>query len=306
MDVSWLTVLKYVSWLLTAGIPFVGSWFFEFTTTDKETSRKRLTAWGRRGVIFASLALVISLALTVATDIDFVNKQRESAERAARDRQNATAYQQRSENALADIAKLVAALNSATLSPEDRAKVERAVVSLTGLEDYRKHFPDLYERLMKATTFEEVASATGEGLNRATDLRIANRPECAKVPRPGKEPNSGFPGGHFMVSGTSALGYLITPAGVQFEFSDASDLKSLGDNSYRLVFSDGTHSPALACKTRKSGMSCADITSDPAARKTYVDMQEKTITAVQSGTKRYEVAKETADAIRTTFSCIAP
>lgn len=306
MDSSWLTGLKYFTWLLTVGTAFVGSWFVDFTKTDEETNRKKLTVWGRRGVWLAAVGLALSLTLTIAEDVQTASKERESQKRAAEERQTALAFQQRSENALADIAKLVSLINSAGLSREDRTRVQEAVGSLNGLEDYRKNFPDLYQRLIQATTFQEVAPVIEEGLNRAVSSRILNRPECAKVPRPGKEPRSGFPGGHFLVSGSSGFTYMITPSGVQFEYTDASDLKSLGDNGYRLLFSDGTQSPQLACKSRKSGMSCADVTSDVDAKKVYVDMQQKTISAVQSGAKRHELAKETAEAIRTTFSCIIP
>lgn len=46
-----MIVLKYLSWMLTVDTAFVGSWFFEYTITDKETGRKKLTVWGRRGVV---------------------------------------------------------------------------------------------------------------------------------------------------------------------------------------------------------------------------------------------------------------
>jgi hypothetical protein len=45
-----LLVLKYVSAALTVGITFAGSWFFDFTATDKSSGKRSLTPWGQSGL----------------------------------------------------------------------------------------------------------------------------------------------------------------------------------------------------------------------------------------------------------------
>lgn len=275
MNITWMMLLKYLSWMLTVGTAFVGSWFFEYTTTDKETGRKKLTVWGHRGVVFAGLALACSLGLTLWTDYEAAHKQKGAEEEAARDRTSAAEYQRKLETSLADIKSLMEAISTASLSQENRVAIGKTVVHLAGIEDYKKHFPDLYERLMKATSFDEVSSAINEGLDRAASVRISDRPECASVPRSSNGPMAGgFPGGHFMVSGTAVITYLITSDGVKFGFADYSDLNSLGHGSYKFLFADGSQSSELQCTEFKRGSSCDDKTSDVGARAVYGDLQK--------------------------------
>lgn len=307
MDITWVMLLKYLSWILTVGTTFVGNWFFEFTTTDKETGRKKLTVWGRRGVVFAGLALACSLGLTLWTDYEAAHKQKGAEEEAARDRANATEYQRKSETALADIKSLMEAISAAPLSQEGKNLIGREVVNLAGVEDYKRHFPELYERIKKAASFDDMSSAIREGLSRAAADRISDRPECANVPRSSNGPIlDGFPGDIFMVGETAVINYLITSDGVKFGFSDSSDLNSLGRGSYKFLFADGSESSELRCAEFKTEMSCDDKTSNDSARVVYGDLQKKSVESIKTDANTYPVSESTAKAIRVTFSCISP
>jgi len=74
MNIARNMLIKYLSGLLTVGTTFVRSWFIEFTTTDKETDRRKLSVWGRRGIVFAGLASACSLGLTPWTNCEAAQK----------------------------------------------------------------------------------------------------------------------------------------------------------------------------------------------------------------------------------------
>lgn len=310
--VTGIMILKYLSWMLTVGTAFVGSWFLEYTRTDKQTGQKTLTAWGRRGIVFAGLSLACSLGLTIWTDYDSAKKQKEAAERAAVDRDRAINLEQSSNTALSDIKSLLSVISETTLANKDKAAMEQTIARLAGIEDYRRHYPDLYERLIKATSYEETATAISEGIDRATEARISVRPECAHIQRPGLAKGGipmGYPGGHFEISQSSGLTYMITPEHVEFTFIDGSDQNSLGNHGYKFLFADGSESHELECKKSSNNpmsMSCTNTTSDAGARSVYLDLQKKFVAALKSYNKRYDVPKSTAEAIRTVFSCISP
>lgn len=306
MDMTWVMALKYLSWILTVGTAFVGSWFLEYTTSDKDTGRKTLTVWGRRGVVFAGLALACSLGLTVWTDHETMRKEKSATEEAARDRVKADENQKKLDTALTDFKSLATTIGTASLSMKDKSAIDQTVKNLGGIDYYQKYHPDLYKKLVNATSYAELSSAIGEGLNQVVADRIANAPECAGVPRPSKEPMAGFPAGSFKVAASAWITFMISADYVKFGFSDADDLKSLGGGSYRFVFVDGSKSQAMPCTDSKTGMSCDDKTSDDSVRAVYVELQRKTIAAIETNIRTYEVAKSTAETIRTTFSCITP
>lgn len=205
MNMTWITVLKYLGLVLTLGTSFIGSWFLEYTTTNKETGRKHFTPWGRRAVVFAGSALITSLLASVWSDYDAANKQKSAAMQAQIEKANAVSYQQKSETAMADIQKLLTTIAATNLNNEDKAKLEKTVASLRGIEDYKKYYPDLYQRIMDADSYEEVSEPINEGLYRAVNGRISNEGRCNKIPRPSKELLKGYPGGNFMVDGSSTM-----------------------------------------------------------------------------------------------------
>lgn len=307
MTLTWIMLVKYLSWMLTVGTAFVGSWFFEYTTTDKETGRKKLTAWGRRGIVLAGLALASSLGLTLWTDYEAAQKQKSAEENAMRDRASTAENQHKLTTALTDMKTLLEAIKAAPLSDKDRVAIDQTVVNLAGIEDYKKHFPDLFKRIMEATTFQDVSSAVNEGLGRAVALRISNSPECASVPRTSTGPMpGGYPGGGFKLGGAAVISYLIMSDGVKFGFADYSDLKSLGQGSYRFVFSDGSQSNDLKCTEFRSSMSCDDNTSVSEAKAVYRDLQTKQIAEIRTDKSSYPVTSSIAADMKRTFSCVSP
>lgn len=301
-----MIVLKYLSWILTVGTAFVGSWFLEYTTTDRDTGRKKLTVWGRRGILFAGLALACSLVLTLWTDHEAALKAKRATEEAERERAVAAEHQGNLKTALADIKSLMTTISATSLSGKDKAAINQTVKTLAGIDDYRKYYPDLYDRLMEATSFDETSSAIKEGLYRGVAGRISDEPGCSHLPKPSREMTAGFPAGHFRLGGLGAINYMITPDYIEFEFSDVSDVNSLSGGKYMFAFADGSQSRDLHCKSPSTVMSCVQRTSDVQARAVYVELQKNLIVAVKTETKTYEVSKSTAEALRRTFSCLSP
>jgi hypothetical protein len=193
------------------------------------------------------------------------------------------------------------------MSEKDKAAINKAVVNLVGIDDYKKYFPDLYERMEHASSFDEIYSAIHEGEKRAVSTRISNRPECAVVPEPiGGLMKSDYPSGHFVVSGFAAIRFIVASGYVIFGFQDSDDPEIFSHGGYRYLFEDGTQSDEMQCTYQKIGAYCADKTSDIGARLVYEELQKKTISAIKTATKKYDISKSTADKVRTMFSCISP
>lgn len=289
-------VLKYLSWMLTVGTTFVGTWFFEYTTTDKETGRRKLTVWGRRGIVFSGLALACSLALTLWTDHEAAHKQKRAEEKAAEE-------QIKLDVRLDDIQRFMEVTSTATLSRENKATLGR----LQGIEDYRKQFPDLYNKFINATSFAEVSAAINDDLDRAAASRISNRPECAGFPRLIKQEIAGGPPvGQFKLGKTAVLSFMIRSDDVKFGFSECSSSNSLSHGNYTFLFEDGSESSELQCTVLKTSMSCEDTTANAGARAVYNELQKKAVVAIKTDARRYNVSESTAKEMRTTFSCISP
>lgn len=297
MSITWMMVLKYLSWMLTVGTAFVGSWFVEYTTTDRETGRRKLTMWGRRGIFLAGSGLVCSLALTLWTDYDTAYKQKNA-------RDNEERYQRELKTIVADFKSLVTAISEASLSREANTAVGQAVIKFKGIEDYQLHYPELYSSLITPTWFVEITQA----INNAVAGRISNEPECvAAISKDDSGPFEGaFPTGHFLLGESAMVTFMITSDDVRFGFSDASNLNSLGNGKYKFMFADGSESLELQCTVFNTGMSCQDKTSDSTARQVFANLQLKSVKAIKANNKIYEVSESVAKAILKTFSCISP
>lgn len=301
MSITWMMVLKYLSWMLTVGTAFVGSWFVEYTTTDRETGRRKLTVWGRRGIFLAGLGLVCSLALTLWTDYDTAYKQNNA-------RDNEERYQRELKTIVADFKSLVIAISEASLSREANTVVGQAVIKFKGIEDYQLHYPELYSSLITTASFAETTQAIDKKLDNAVAERISNKSECAAaIPKDDSGPFEGaFPTGHFLLGESAMVTFMITSDDVRFGFSDASNLNSLGNGNYKFIFADGSESLELQCKVFNTGMSCQDKTSDATAKQVFANLQLKSVVAIKTNNKTYEVPESVAKAILTAFSCISP
>lgn len=316
MEFSWLNVLKYLGLVLTAGIAFVGTWMVDFTSKNEATGRKSLTKWGRIGFPMAIAALVCSVAISVWTDIDAALKRRRAEEQASIERAAATQQatqdraalneaRQSAARAAEDITKVLETIRTTKLTTDEKTTIQETVKSLSGIEDYKTHFPELYSRMMRASSFEELRSSVNEALEASINSRISTRSECSVVGRPERGMPKGYPGGHFMFGRDTSIRYMITPEHVEYEFTDPL-ATGVGASGFSLVFDDGSESVALRCKRPGSLISCSAATSDPNGRKVYEAMQNKTIASVKSADKRYVIPPETAGKMRTTFACIAP
>ncbi|RVQ59536.1 hypothetical protein [Sinorhizobium medicae] len=173
---AFLLTLKYLSSALAVGTAFAGSWFFEFTETDKDTGKRTLTLWGRRGIIFAFLTLLLAATTTVWSDIRAAQQQKEANKRT--EIANAEALQARQ----AIIALLVPLNeNINKLSLADREKVQDAVSGLGNTDDLRAKYPELFKKMDNATTFEQVEGPAKEVLELEIARRVLDTPECADI-----------------------------------------------------------------------------------------------------------------------------
>lgn len=306
MELSWITGLKYIGLVLTLGTAFVGSWLLEFTVTDKESGRKRVTKWGRRGVVFAGIALLTTLGATVWADYDNTRKQKQAAIRIETEQKNSVTYQKKLESALGDIHNLLKTISVASLDSKEKATIRQTVANLSGIEDYKKYYPELYKQIMSSTSYAALSDAINEGLTRAVNDRISTDQKCAKIPRASSKPDTGYPAGSFKIGSTTFLSYLIKADGIMLDLMDLDSPNSLKGGGYFFIYSDGTKSTELACKHRHTGGSCQDETSQPEVQAIYQQLREKLVTAIESAHKRYNVTSEIGNEIRATFSCISP
>lgn len=303
MELTWITVLKYLGLVLTAGTAFVGSWFLEYTTTDKDTGRKKFTVWGRRAIFFATLAITTSILASVCSDLDAAENRKQAAEQAKIDREELKADR---EKAAGDLHKLLVWTESMKINPQGRETLKHVLDSFEGTDDYKKHSPDLYDELAKAKSFAELSEQIDTRLERDANGRISDEKKCAIVPRMVKNSGAGYPAESFLINGAASLSYMIEAKQVTVAFTDAADLDSLGGDGYAFVFTDGTESTWLKCADGKSGMSCRDHTGEPDMRAVFNELRYKQIAEIRTGRKRYEIADATGKKLLTTFSCISP
>lgn len=318
MEISWIQGLKYLGLFLTLGTAFAGTWFLDFTTPDKETSRKKFTKWGKRGIIFAAFAVVATLGATIWSDHDTSKKQAQATElqkvaakKLEDERESTRQYQELSKKSTADIVALLEAIKSANLNDRNKAIVKSAVVSLSGIEDYKKYYPALYARIVQATTYNEFKAATLEGLTRAVNSRILEEPRCAGVPRASPDVMSGYPSGVFMLAGNAALSYQISHEDVKLTLTDSSELDSLNNSGYVFNFADGSNlemncSTNYPNKYKIIGISCEDSTLKSEVRQAFLQLQQKMVATVKTSKRKYDLSPEVAANIRNTLSCITP
>jgi hypothetical protein len=310
MDDTVLLVLKYVTWALTVGTAFAGSWLFEFTKVDKDTGKKALTAWGRRGIVFAGLSLVCALVLTIWTDREAARKQTESAkqiiikERQAEDeKREAISYREKFDRSLADTNQVVRFIseNFEKLSPEQRREAGQLIEKLSTGEDLKRQYPDLYQRLIAGAP---ITAVVGEAVVRKAKERI----RCRDLPVT-QENADAYPSATFALRRSDRLqnlALMVTADGVDFtmyDFGGANDLRQ----GYSFEFADGTISPKLACMKSKVASSCGESTaSSSSAKSIYQLLQTKQVARVRMNRQTYAVDPETSQAILRSFACITP
>lgn len=306
MEFTWITFFKYLGLVLTAGTAFVGSWFLEYTTTDKDTGRRKLTVWGRRAIFFAALAIITSISANVRSDYVAAKNRKYAEIQAGIDQKASNENRVRLETALGNVEKLLTAIKSTQLNPQDKETVKRAVASLGGVDDYKIYYPDLYQQIMTARSFGEFTEAIETGLERAANGRISDEKRCAIIPRMAKDSGRGFPTDGVSITKNTTLSYEINANEVTIEFSDANDLNSLGGDGYAFVFTDETESAWLNCAGFKMGMSCRDGTGQPHMKAVFNELSSKQIAQIRTSRRRYAVADAIGKRLLTIFSCISP
>lgn len=185
-----VSFIKYLSWILTVGTAFIGSWFFEFTNTDKETGKRSLTRWGKRGIVFASLALILAFMSTVWGDYDSARKQKVAAQKTTIEKSKAEDEKLKAAEALSRVEKLqldaqqllkIIADNMKNIPLPEQISVIQRVSSLRSVNDYKTLYPDLYNRILSATSFEQAAPPMKEALGRQVESHISQEQRCKDI-----------------------------------------------------------------------------------------------------------------------------
>lgn len=187
-------ILKYLSWLLAVGVGFAGSWFFEFTVTDEDSQRKRLTRSGKWGVGLALVGLVSALSWTVLDDLarrrekaDLASFQRESAGRQAellesqtevQRGQDTIAQKQDELNRAMEVVTFFIRDDRETLTDAERRSYRQSLEAISGL--LTGHQDDVLRELAGLAP-QEIESAIEQLPRETVDLVVSSSPECRQL-----------------------------------------------------------------------------------------------------------------------------
>lgn len=327
-----LIALKYLAWLLTVGIPFVGTWFFDFTTTDKATGKKTLTAVGAKVIYLSALSLVCALAVSVWTDYRSAASERRAqqakahAEKLAEEERSRTAdFQMQSLKAHADTHRLLALNNrNINLLPASEQEVVRETVSqLSSIEDLRREYPKLFARAASATTFGEVVGAITEAHYtkiservRTSDLACSN----IRIERLERGLPNGYPGATFKAEPTDSKSgellfftYMVDGAGIRLSMNWISSDPKLSfktnpfENGYYYEFVDGSRSGVVRCDDKRISGICEVRTGNGGqALDVYRLLQSKRTAKVVFGDRSFTFSPTESQSLQNTLACITP
>jgi hypothetical protein len=335
-----LFLLKYLSWALTIGIPFVSTWFFDFTKTDKETGKKSLTPVGAKAIYLAGLALICALTVSLWTDYNASAKEKAASQSAAtekaaaeQERSRAREFQMKLNSAQDeirsgqnDIRLLLQTMNANFRSLPDSQKenVRNAVQKLSSVKDYQEQYPDLFEKMVSARDYDELKDAINTGIWRKIAERVKrDDPQCAGMRINRFEPGlpKGYPGATFDLESEKSksdhrgtLIYRVDGEGVTLDLSviptkgwDPSAAKQMLDKGYFFEFKDGSKSGVLKCEAMRTTGSCHDHTGRGGrALAVYELLQSKPIANVIIGDWTFPVSSAESDTVLKTLRCIAP
>lgn|GEM_PF-2948000 len=308
-----LQILKYASVAFAVGVTFVGTWFYEFTTTDKETGRRSLTPWGRRAVVVAVLSLAMAGVSTLWSDqiaaeatrsakLKLAAEHREKLEETKRTRE----YQARAEDlqkemtrSQADAVALLKVVNDSVknLSPAEKSTLEPIIKKIGTPAQFKEAYPELYKMFMAGKPVEAVMAAADE----IVDERLLKTEACKDVNiSPNNQASFSLVGGNWY-----GIGFWTNVHGIQLLVSTASDDGDL-NKGFRFIFADGTESPKLTCSDGKSPSSCQEVTENAIAKNVFRMLQDKTISEIRTAMRTLSFKPGDADRFRHYASCVVP
>ncbi len=311
MSETLLLIVKYGSTFIALGVAFAGSWFFEFTSTDRETGKRRLTFWGKRAIIFASISLGCSIVSTIGSDLQSRSSTRDAdiradqaAKVAEREREAAEEFRTKSLTQTETIVAFIGK-NFSKLPDDVKESARETISSLGGLDALKIEYPDIYEKITGAQSFGEVKIAIQEGLDARVDARISKTKECkkAKIDRSGP----GFPGGSEKISQSPVryFRYMISSDEIFFEYTDFGPAVDLADG-YTLMFDDGSEPLKVDCTRWGRQSYCEADTSVQVTKTAFSRLQKSPISTIEYGGTTASVPAEVAARLRTTLSCLTP
>ncbi len=309
-----LLVMKYASTFLALGVAFAGSWFFEFTTTDKESGRRTLTKWGTRAVIFASAALICSVVSTIGSDYQ-ANRNQQAADRRVLDATNkAIAEQQaaqnfrlKSEGYFNDIKNMMDFIdkNFSSLSASAKADASRTISALSGVQAIKADHPEIYKRMQDAVTYPDVAQAVQEGVMARALSRISEGISCADA-NITKNDSEGFPVESEFISRSPPrnLSYMVHSDGILLSLNSETDYDFAG--GYSVFLRNGTTPIHIACTQFRSKGLCQSDTKVPETRAAFIRLQRSPITKISYEGTEVVLPPEISNRLNKTLSCLTP
>lgn len=313
-----MEILKYVAWVLAFGITFSGNWLFEFTVSDPETHRKRLTIYGRVALIAALSSALLAAFLTVYADVEATKKgytlkeEKIRAEnfrlQSIRFQEDISLAQKQAESERKKMVELLSAIdkNKETTPGEVQASVANI---LDSTEELKKGFPDLYRSFQKATTIVDIWSVAEKTRSRKIEAAFNfDKAGC------------GFPpfkkGVNISASiNTNELLFTVTrsPDSAQFNtldinYHNASNRNYSWSKGFEVEFEDGSVQYARCIDPEKSRCT-ADLTKVSDHASLYYKLREQLVESVSvmdniGNRITFSVANEKAKHLRTLWQCI--
>ena len=252
-------ILKYLSWLLAVGVGFAGSWLFEFTVTDKDSKRKRLTRSGKWGAGLAFIGLVSALCWTALDDMarqkekeDLARSQEESARRQAELLQSQNGVrqgqltivqkQEELDHAMEVVTFLLREERGAATDDERRTYLE-SLEAISGLLTERDS--ELLRELAQLPV-EEIVTAAEQLPRETVDLIVSNSPECLLLLQRTSNDESGRRmlallserlrvAAVVSVLGDGSLNFRLMQPADEFDLSDGFELEFDGGRTIRIT-----------------------------------------------------------------------
>ncbi len=191
-----LIYFKYLSWAIATLTPFIGTYFFNFSESIPGTSRKRLTRSGRVAFSISALGIAVGLMLSIATDRQGARDAEAKAVAEANEQiwkndlkesqLDVVTAQEQLRHKQEDTISLLKILGADTdvLSPEEQQVVIQVASDLP-IERLNEIYPDLAERLARATTFDDTQDILQEKIYRDTNAFFVHSKTCDEIFPPG-------------------------------------------------------------------------------------------------------------------------
>ncbi|PSH65157.1 hypothetical protein [Phyllobacterium sophorae] len=310
-----LLILKYIVAGLSFGVAFAGAWFFEYTTTDKDTGRRKLTHWGKRAIVFTVLAAMIAGLSSIVSDLRAMRSADEAQQKLAQSEAATATERANAEQERVEAAKFrnevlpsirVLSANLKYLPPRIQDEANKALQRLSGVAAIRRDYPELYSQMVNARSVDDVRKASNEAYVLRTEDRLSKTPACQAFFTRTIDPFSLTARETFPES--RSIEITLGPDGVKWDVGDnRAEAGSVGlSRGYVYHFDDGSNL-GMQCEGTPLFSSCANNTaSGPEAVFTFRELQNKTIASIAYDNKTIDFPPDIAQRLQQKFACVVP